>query len=59
MPDTWQELNHLLRGASEELCLKLLQEEKQGRKRERFLLRIHSRLNKLRGRREREELKQL
>jgi len=59
MPDTWQDLNQVIRDASEELCLQLLEEEKQGRKRERFLLRIHSRLNKLRGRREREELKQL
>lgn len=54
---TWIGLNDFLMSASEESCEKLLQEELKGRKRRQFMLRIHSRLNKLRAIRERKELK--
>lgn len=53
---TWVDLNHVIRNASEHTCASLLMIEKAGRKRTRFLLRIHSRLNKVRADREREEL---
>lgn len=53
---TWLKLNDVLRNADEELCLQLLKAERQGRKRSQFLRRIHSRLNRVRRVREREEL---
>ncbi len=53
---TWLELNDILRNADEALCKKLLKEELTGRKRKMFASRIHSRLNKARADREREEL---
>lgn len=57
VPRTWRELNDDLRGADEEACLCLLLEERAGRARLRHMLRIHARYNKLRGRRERRELR--
>ncbi len=53
---TWIALNNALRDADEETCETLLEEEQKGRMRRRFLLRIHSRLNKARADRERLEL---
>jgi len=55
---TWTQLNDALRAADEDTCLMLLKREKRGRRRERWLLRIHSRLNRLRAQRERLELGQ-
>lgn len=54
---TWVGLNNALRTADEALCHRLLKEERKGRARQQFLYRIHSRLNKVRADREREELK--
>lgn len=53
---TWIGLNEFVREADEGQCEKLLKEELAGRKRKMFVRRIHSRLNRLRGRRERETL---
>ena len=53
---TWVALNEALRAADERQCQRLLQEERAGRKRKQFLKRIHSRLNKVRADRERQEL---
>lgn len=52
----WTELNKALMGGTLDLAEKLLEEEKKGSKRKRFLLRIHSRINKLRADKEREQL---
>ncbi len=52
----WTELNRALLTASEEGCAALLATELAGPRRVAFLLRIHGRFNKLRARREREEL---
>ena len=54
---TWLSLNHILVIADEELCKELLRAELSGRRRQLFVLRIHSRLNRVRAHREREELK--
>jgi len=54
--ETWISLNNALRNADEKLCRKLLSEEKSGRSRRQFIRRIHSRLNKVRADKEREEL---
>ena len=54
---TWDSLNKVVRIANEEQCFQLLKEEKKGRARQTFLLRIHSRLNKVRADRERQALK--
>jgi hypothetical protein len=53
---TWVALNESLGAADEELCWKLLDEEKKGRNRPSFIKRVHSRLNKVRADRERKEL---
>lgn len=53
---TWRQLNDLLRGADEKECRILLRREKKGKKRIRFIARIHSRLNRVRAMRERKEL---
>jgi hypothetical protein len=53
---TWLALNDAIRGADEKTCQALLKEERAGRKRQMFLKRIHSRLNKVRADRERSEL---
>ena len=52
----WKVLNDFLRTCDEAGALQKLKEEKRGQKRETFMLRIHSRLNKLRADRERNEL---
>ena len=46
---TWVALNDALRNADEELCCVLLRKEEAGRRRKRFMLRIHSRLNRMRA----------
>jgi len=53
---TWVALNDAIRVANEELCHRLIKVELAGRRRAAFLKRIHSRLNKVRADREREEL---
>jgi hypothetical protein len=53
---SWLALNQELRGADEGHCRALLKEEQAGRRRRQFLKRIHSRLNKVRADRERQEL---
>lgn len=54
---TWNALNAAMQDADEELCEALLAEERKGRCRKRFLLRIHSRLNRMRAGAERLRLK--
>ena len=53
---SWTALNDAMREADEALCQLLLKEELKGRKRKQFVLRIHSRLNRVRADRERLEL---
>jgi hypothetical protein len=53
---TWVGLNEVMRTASEETCRHLLRVEKLGRRRQQFLRRIYSRLNRVRADRERAEL---
>lgn len=54
---TWVGLNEAVMNCTDEAKLqKLLTEELKGRKRKKFLERIHSRINKLRAERERAEL---
>lgn len=53
---SWPQLNDLVRHASEADCLKLLEIEKATHRRETYLLRIHSRLQRVRSARERREL---
>ena len=55
--DTWNDLNAFIRAASEIEAKRLLADELAGKKRFTFLLRIHSRLNKVRADRERADLK--
>jgi hypothetical protein len=55
---TWVGLNELMMEAGEQECLELLRAEKKGPARTQFLLRIHSRLNRLRAERERVELRE-
>jgi hypothetical protein len=52
----WSELNAALLVADEAKCAEYMTAEKGGRCRKDFLLRIHSRLNKVRADRERYEL---
>lgn len=54
---SWVALNKVVRKADEATCQQLLDEELKGRCRMQFLMRIHSRLNKVRADRERKELK--
>lgn len=54
--DTWVELNSAVMSADEKTCHELLKQEKAGKKRQQFMLRIHSRINKIRAERERGEL---
>lgn len=54
---SWDGLNDALREADEATCEVLLEEELSGRKRCQFVLRIYSRLNRVRAGRERAELK--
>jgi hypothetical protein len=54
---SWVSLNDTVMNLTDEDELKkLLREELKGRKRKKFVERIHSRINKLRAEREREEL---
>lgn len=55
-PWTWKELNDFLRTATEKECADTLMAELAGPARRTCLLRIHSRLDKLRRARERKEL---
>lgn len=55
---TWVALNDAMRFADEALCRELLKIEEAGRCRKRFLLRIHSRLNRMRAGAERILLKE-
>ena len=52
---SWIALNDVLREADLKTCVKLLEAEKEGRRRAQFLKRIHARLNKVRADRERAE----
>ena len=52
----WVELNSALLVADEARCAELMVQEKGGPARKDFLLRIHSRLNRVRADRERYEL---
>lgn len=54
---TWPALNTVLRDADTATCETLLKAELAGRRRKRFLLRIHSRLNRMRAGAERLVLK--
>lgn len=58
-PDDWTVLNNALRGCDETNAELLLLAELEGKKRAQFLLRIHSRLNKVRADSERAELRSL
>lgn len=53
---TWIALNEHMRTASEEECRRLLTIEAAGRARKKFMQRLHSRLNRVRAQRERDEL---
>lgn len=53
---SWSALNGALKELSEDECWKLLEKEKKDRRRVQFMLRIHSRANKLRAERERRSL---
>lgn len=55
-PWKWSDLNTMILEADEDLCLAMLQKEGAHRKSLRVLLRIHSRMNRLRAVRERKEL---
>lgn len=52
----WESLNDQLREADEDLCRRLLEQELKGKRRQRYMLRIHSRLNYVRAHRERDAL---
>lgn len=54
--DNWYKLNDALRGCTEQDAKELLELERQGKNRKRFVLRIHSRINRVRADRERDEL---
>ena len=54
---TWLLLNDAMQEADEAECQRLLKVELKGKRRKLFLLRIHSRLNKVRADRERAELR--
>lgn len=53
---SWINLNSALKGADEDYCNQLLSHERANKRRKQFMLRIHSRLNKVRADRERAEL---
>lgn len=55
--NTWIALNAFLRKASEAEVLEALETEKKGAKRPHIMIRVHATYNKLRARREREELR--
>ena len=54
---SWTALNQALMSSEDEYeCYRLIRVERKGRRRRQFILRIYSRLNKLRADRERREL---
>lgn len=53
---SWVRLNKVLQSADEKECHMLMETERKGQRRVTFLLRIHSRFNKLRAERERKEI---
>lgn len=55
----WYKLNDYLRTCSEGEAAALLRAERKGENRRRFVLRIHSRINRTRATRERGELKEV
>lgn len=55
--ESWINLNEELQTCDELTAASLLAEELAGRRRKQFMLRIHSRFNKLRADRERDELR--
>lgn len=57
--NTWLSLNKALRTANEAQASDMLREEKQGKSRLSYLLRIHQRYNSQRALREREELREI
>lgn len=57
--DNWTTLNETIVSADEKTCIKLLHAELAGKRRHRFVMRIHSRLNRVRADRERLELDRL
>lgn len=56
---SWENLNKLMSTADEEACVHVMHEEMRGKRRMMFVLRIHSRVNKLRAHREREKLRRM
>ncbi len=56
---SWDNLNAFIATADEEACVWTMHEEMQGKRRMMFVLRIHSRVNKLRAHREREKLRRM
>jgi hypothetical protein len=53
---SWSSLNGFVREANEEQCQIIIKEELATKRRRQFILRAHSRLNKVRADRERQEL---
>jgi len=53
---SWADLNEAMQSCEEDFAKALLEREKRGKQRKQFMLRIHSRINKLRADREREEI---
>lgn len=53
---SWKDLNNAMRLADEAVCQRLIEQEKAGKNRSNFILRIHSRINKVRRERERREI---
>jgi hypothetical protein len=54
--DNWVAINEAMRTCTEKEALKLMEKERAGENRVRVLIRIHSRMNKLRADRERREI---
>lgn len=54
--NTWDSCNDMLRDATEEEALEMLNMERSGKARQQYLIRIHARYNLKRGARERSEL---
>ena len=53
---TWEELNSVMKVADEKDCWMALKTELKGPRRQEFVYRIHSRLNRVRAHRERDDL---
>ena len=54
--DTWTQLNEVMQSADEPTCWKMIRAEMAGRRRQEFIYRIHSRLNRVRAHYERQAL---